>query len=100
MPIWVADYVLMTYGTGAIMAVPAHDERDYEFATKFELPIVEVVQGGDISKEPYIGDGVHVNSDFINGMYTEDAITKMIDWLEENGKEIGRASCRESVSDT
>src|SRR5699024_9483451 len=67
MPIWVADYVLMTYGTGAIMAVPAHDERDYEFATKFELPIIEVVAGGDVSKEAYTGDGEHVNSDFLDG---------------------------------
>ncbi|MBO1005290.1 leucine--tRNA ligase [Pseudogracilibacillus auburnensis] len=85
-PIWISDYVLMTYGTGAIMAVPAHDERDYEFATKFGLPIVEVVAGGDISKEAYIGDGEHVNSAFLNGLNKEDAITKMIHWLEENGK--------------
>ncbi|WP_026906958.1 leucine--tRNA ligase [Paucisalibacillus globulus] len=85
MPIWIADYVLMTYGTGAIMAVPAHDERDYEFATKFDLPIVEVVAGGDISKEAYTGDGEHVNSSFLNGMDKEEAITKMIAWLEENG---------------
>lgn len=86
MPIWVADYVLMTYGTGAIMAVPAHDERDYEFAKTFELPIVEVVAGGDISKEAYIGDGQHVNSGFLNDLNEEEAITKMIDWLEEEGK--------------
>src|SRR5690625_5530 len=64
-PIWISDYVLMSYGTGAIMAVPAHDERDFEFATKFDLPIVEVVSGGDISKEAYIGDGPHINSDFL-----------------------------------
>lgn len=86
MPIWVADYVLMTYGTGSIMAVPAHDERDYEFAVKFELPIVEVVAGGDISTEAYTGDGDHVNSEFLNGMDKETAITKMIDWLENNDK--------------
>jgi leucyl-tRNA synthetase len=86
MPIWVADYVLMSYGTGAIMAVPGHDERDYEFATKFELPIVEVVSGGDLSKEAYTGDGEHVNSDFLNGLNNEDAISKMIGWLEENKK--------------
>ncbi|OZU88519.1 leucine--tRNA ligase [Virgibacillus indicus] len=86
MPIWVADYVLMSYGTGAIMAVPAHDERDYEFATKFELPIVEVVEGGDISKEAYIGDGKHVNSDFLNGLDKDEAISKMIDWLVETNK--------------
>src|SRR5690606_3591674 len=85
-PIWVADYVLMSYGSGAIMAVPAHDERDYEFATKFNLPIVEVVEGGDISKEAYTGDGPHVNSDFLNGLGKDEAIARMIDWLEENGK--------------
>mgnify|MGYP001293270755 FL=1 len=85
-PIWVADYVLMSYGSGAIMAVPAHDERDYEFATKFDLPIVEVVEGGDISKEAYTGDGLHVNSDFLNGLGKDEAIARMIDWLEENGK--------------
>lgn len=86
MPIWIADYVLMSYGTGAIMAVPAHDERDHEFATIFELPIVEVVEGGDISKEAYIGDGQHVNSDFLNGLTNEDAIMKMIEWLEQQQK--------------
>lgn len=85
-PIWIADYVLMSYGTGAIMAVPAHDERDYEFARKFELPIVEVVEGGDVLKEAYTGDGKHINSDFLDGLRKEDAITKMIDWLEENKK--------------
>ncbi|WP_449355605.1 leucine--tRNA ligase [Virgibacillus natechei] len=85
MPIWVADYVLMSYGSGAIMAVPAHDERDYEFATKFELPIKEVVAGGDISKEAYVGEGKHVHSDFLDGLGTDDAITKMIEWLETNG---------------
>ena len=83
-PIWISDYVLMSYGTGAIMAVPAHDERDYEFATKFDLPIVEVVSGGDVSKEAYTGDGAHVNSDFLNGLEKEAAITKMIDWLVEH----------------
>jgi leucyl-tRNA synthetase len=86
MPIWIADYVLMTYGTGAIMAVPAHDERDYEFATKFDIPIKEVVAGGDVSKEAYTGDGDHVNSDFLNGLNKEEAISKMIDWLEEQSK--------------
>jgi leucyl-tRNA synthetase len=85
-PIWIADYVLMTYGTGAIMAVPAHDERDYEFATKFDIPIKEVVAGGDVSKEAYTGDGDHVNSDFLNGLNKEEAISKMIDWLEEQSK--------------
>ncbi|WP_261130691.1 leucine--tRNA ligase [Bacillus sp. Marseille-Q3570] len=85
-PVWIADYVLASYGTGAIMAVPAHDERDYEFAAKFELPIVEVVKGGDVSKEAYTEDGELVNSDFLNGLRKEDAIMKMIQWLEENGK--------------
>ncbi|WP_042222774.1 leucine--tRNA ligase [Oceanobacillus manasiensis] len=86
MPIWVADYVLMSYGSGAIMAVPAHDERDYEFAVKFDLPIREVVAGGDVAKEAYTGDGEHVNSDFLNGMTKDEAITKSIEWLAENGK--------------
>ncbi|MBT2258652.1 leucine--tRNA ligase [Priestia megaterium] len=86
MPIWIADYVLMSYGTGAIMAVPAHDERDYEFAVKFELPIKEVVAGGDVSKEAYTGDGEHVNSDFLNGLDKEEAILNMIQWLQANEK--------------
>lgn len=85
MPIWIADYVLVSYGTGAIMAVPAHDERDYEFAKKFGLPVKEVVAGGDVSKEAYTGDGEHVNSGFLNGLNKEDAIKKMIDWLEAKG---------------
>lgn len=85
MPIWIADYVLMSYGTGAIMAVPAHDERDYEFAKKFELPIKAVVAGGDIEKEPYTGDGEHINSEFLNGLNKEEAISQMIAWLEEKG---------------
>lgn len=84
-PIWIADYVLASYGTGAIMAVPAHDERDYGFAIKFNLAIKEVVAGGDISKEAYTGDGEHVNSDFLNGLNKEEAIQKMIQWLEEKG---------------
>ncbi len=86
MPIWIADYVLMSYGTGAIMAVPAHDERDYEFAVKFELPIKEVVAGGDVSKEAYTGNGEHVNSDFLNGLDKEEAISNMIQWLQANEK--------------
>ena len=84
-PVWIADYVLMSYGTGAIMAVPAHDERDYEFAKKFDLPIREVVAGGDIEKEAYAGEGEHVNSEFLNGLNKEEAIQKMIAWLEEKG---------------
>ncbi|MFD1207160.1 leucine--tRNA ligase [Sporosarcina contaminans] len=86
MPIWIADYVLSSYGTGAIMAVPAHDERDYEFAKTFDLPIVEVVAGGDISKEAYTGDGEHINSDFLNGLGKEEAIEKAIAFFEEQGK--------------
>ncbi|MCA0984465.1 leucine--tRNA ligase [Halobacillus yeomjeoni] len=86
LPIWVADYVLMSYGSGAIMAVPAHDERDYEFATKFELPIIPVVEGGDVEQEAYTGDGKHINSDFLNGLEKEEAIEKAVQWLEENGK--------------
>lgn len=84
-PVWISDYVLATYGTGAVMAVPAHDERDYAFATKFDLPIKEVVEGGDISKEAFAGDGVHVNSDFLNGLHNEEAKAKMVDWLTEKG---------------
>ncbi|MFJ7827125.1 leucine--tRNA ligase [Psychrobacillus sp. NPDC096623] len=86
MPIWIADYVLATYGTGAIMAVPAHDERDYEFAQQFDLPIVEVVSGGDISKEAYTADGTLVNSEFLNGLNKQEAISKAIEWFEANGK--------------
>lgn len=94
LPIWIADYVLMSYGTGAIMAVPAHDERDYEFAKKFNLPIKEVVAGGDISKEAYTGDGEHINSDFLNGLNKEEAMKKMIEWLEVNGKGEKKVSYR------
>lgn len=85
MPIWIADYVLATYGTGAIMAVPAHDDRDYEFAKQFNLPIVEVVEGGNIEKEAYAGEGKHINSDFLNGLDKFQAIEKAINWFEENG---------------
>jgi leucyl-tRNA synthetase len=87
MPIWIADYVLVSYGTGAIMAVPAHDERDYDFAKQFDLQIKPVVAGGNIETEAYTGDGEHINSDFLNGLNKEEAITKMIAWLE--GKGIG-----------
>ena len=83
-PIWISDYVLSTYGTGAIMAVPAHDERDYEFARKFGIDIIPVLDGGDILKEAFTGDGVHINSEFLNGLGKEEAINKMISWLEEN----------------
>ncbi len=84
-PIWVADYVLISYGTGAIMAVPAHDERDWEFAKTYELPIIEVLQGGDVTQEAFTGDGPHVNSDFLNGMGKEEGIATMIAWLEKQG---------------
>ena len=86
-PVWVSDYVLMGYGTGAIMAVPAHDERDYAFAKKFGIPMVEVVAGGDISSEPYtdIRDGVMVNSGFLDGKTVAEAKKSIIDWLTEKG---------------
>ncbi|KOR88341.1 leucine--tRNA ligase [Paenibacillus solani] len=85
-PIWIADYVLAGYGTGAIMAVPGHDSRDWEFAKQFGLPIIEVVQGGNVEEEAYTGSGVHVNSGFLNGLDNEEAIQKMNEWLEEEGK--------------
>lgn len=95
-PIWVADYVLMTYGTGAIMAVPGHDERDHEFASTFGIPIVEVVSGGEkpIEEEPFEGDGICVNSDFLNGLRVDDAKKKMIAWLEEEKKGEGQIQYR------
>ncbi|PTJ86578.1 leucine--tRNA ligase [Staphylococcus simulans] len=85
LPIWIADYVLSSYGTGAVMAVPAHDERDYEFAQKFDLPIKEVIEGGDISEAAYTGDGPHVNSGALDGLHNAEAITKAIELLEEKG---------------
>ena len=86
-PVWISDYVLMTYGTGAIMAVPAHDTRDYEFAKVFNLPIIEVVAGGDVEKEAFTDceTGRMVNSGFLNGLEVEQAKEKMITWLEEQG---------------
>ncbi|MGO4696268.1 leucine--tRNA ligase [Paenibacillus sp. 2TAB26] len=92
--IWIADYVLAGYGTGAIMAVPGHDARDWEFAKQFDLPIVEVVQGGDVTKEAYAGDGIHVNSDFLNGLTNEEAIAKMIEHLDASGKGKGKITYR------
>ncbi len=85
-PIYISDYVMMGYGTGAIMAVPAHDERDFEFAKKFGIDIIEVIKGGDIEKEAYTGDGEMINSDFLNG-YTnkKDSIERMLSFLEEKG---------------
>ncbi len=100
-PIWIADYVLSTYGTGAIMAVPAHDQRDYEFATKFDLPIVEVISGGDISEEAYTGDGVLINSSSdrhsINGMNVNEAQKSMIEWLEK--EKLGRSHVNYKMRD-
>ncbi|MFK4568031.1 leucine--tRNA ligase [Enterococcus sp. UD-01] len=83
-PIWIADYVLGSYGTGAVMAVPAHDERDFEFAEKFGIEKIQVIDGGDITKEAYSGDGVHINSGFLDGLNKEAANEKMYQWLEEN----------------
>ncbi|MFD1885454.1 leucine--tRNA ligase [Paenibacillus wenxiniae] len=94
LPIWIADYVLAAYGTGAIMAVPGHDTRDWEFAQKFELPIIEVVEGGDVTKEAYTGEGPHVNSGMLDGMTTEQAIPAMIEWLEQHGKGEGKTTYR------
>ena len=87
-PIWISDYVLMSYGTGAIMAVPAHDERDYEFARKFSIAIIPVIEGGNIEESAYTGDGVHINSDFLDGLNKEESIETMVKWLEE--RKIGK----------
>lgn len=84
-PIWIADYVLASYGTGAIMAVPAHDDRDYEFAQTFDLPIKPVIEGGNVAEAAFTEDGPHINSDFLNGLNKTDAIKQMLDWLEEKG---------------
>lgn len=83
-PIWIADYVLASYGTGAIMAVPAHDERDHEFAKTFGLEIIPVLAGGNVEEAAYTEDGLHINSDFLDGLDKETAIEKMVAWLEEN----------------
>ena len=85
-PVWIADYVLASYGTGAIMAVPGHDERDWAFARKFELPIVEVVSGGNVSQAAYPADGTAVNSGLLDGLPTAEAKQRINDWLEEQGK--------------
>ncbi|MBQ9211385.1 MAG: leucine--tRNA ligase [Clostridia bacterium] len=97
-PIYISDYVMMGYGTGAIMAVPAHDQRDWEFAKKFGIEIVEVIQGGDISQEAYTGDGVMVNSDFLNG-YTnkKDSIARMLQEIEKRG--VGRPGVQYKMKD-
>ena len=83
-PIWISDYVLSTYGTGAIMAVPAHDDRDYEFAKKYGLEIIQVLEGENIEEKAYTGDGIHINSSFLDGLNKEEAIDKIIKYLEEN----------------
>jgi leucyl-tRNA synthetase len=84
-PVWISDYILISYGTGAIMAVPGHDQRDWEFARKFDLPIIEVLKGGDISKEAFTEDGPHVNSGILDGLGKQEAIDKIIAWLKERG---------------
>lgn len=91
-PIWISDYVLMTYGTGAIMSVPAHDERDWEFAKKFDLPIVPVIDGGNVEEAAYVDihAGHMINSDFLDGMEVEDAIQKMIEWITEKAWAIAK----------
>lgn len=96
-PIWVADYVLISYGTGAIMAVPAHDERDWEFAKKYDLPIIEVLKGGNVSEEAFTGDGEHVNSDFLDGLGKTEGIEKMISWLED--KKLGEKKTNYKLRD-
>ncbi|MDY2889151.1 MAG: leucine--tRNA ligase, partial [Candidatus Caccosoma sp.] len=98
-PIWISDYVLATYGTGAIMAVPAHDDRDYAFAKKFNLPIIQVLKGGNIEEEAYTEDGIHMNSGFLDGLNKEDAINKMLEFLTINniGKEQINYKMREWV---
>ena len=96
-PIWVADYVLASYGTGAVFACPAHDERDWAFAKKFGLPIVEVVTGGDVEREAYLGDGAHVNSAFLDGLDVALAKEKVIAWLEERG--LGERAIRYRLRD-
>ena len=95
--LWIADYVLASYGTGAVMAVPAHDERDYEFATKFNLPIKAVIEDNGEVVVPFYGDGKHINSDFINGLNNEEAIAKVIEFLEEN--KVGRSKVTYKLRD-
>ena len=97
-PIWIADYVLISYGTGAIMAVPAHDDRDWDFAKKFNLPIIEVLKSDvDVQKQPWTQDGIHVNSEFLDGLNKKDAIEKMLEFLEE--KKIGRKAINYKLRD-
>ena len=97
LPIYIADYVMVSYGTGAIMAVPAHDSRDYAFAKKYNLPIIEVLAGGDISKEAFEGDGLHINSGFLDGLNKADGIKCAIEWLEE--QKIGKGKTTYKMRD-
>ncbi|MCY3050360.1 leucine--tRNA ligase [Aerococcus urinae] len=94
LPIWVADYVLVSYGSGAVMAVPAHDQRDYEFAKQFDLPIKAVIEGGDLEKEAYTGDGVHIHSEELDGLGKDEAIQKAIEILEDKGAGQAKTSYR------
>ena len=97
-PIFTADYVMMGYGTGAIMAVPAHDGRDYDFAKKFGLEILQVIKGGDIAKEAYTGDGEMINSGFLDGIDNKkDAIARMVAYLGEKG--VGEAAVQYKMKD-
>ena len=93
-PVWVADYVVASYGTGVVMATPAHDERDFEFAQKYDLPIRSIIELPEGEQLPYTEDGAHIHSEFLNGLYTEEAIKKMIEWLEENEKGKGEVNFR------
>lgn len=95
--VWISDYVLSGYGTGAIMMVPAHDARDYDFAKKFNIEIIPVIAGGDTTKEVYTGDGLHINSEFLNGLNKEEAIPKMLEYLESKG--IGRKKINYRLQD-
>ena len=94
-PVYISDYVLTSYGTGAIMAVPAHDTRDFDFAKKFNLPIIPVLAGGNVENEAYTEDGLHINSGFLDGLNKQEAIDKMIGWLEQN--KCGKKADRKSV---
>lgn len=96
-PIYIADYVLGDYGYGAIMAVPAHDQRDYDFAKKFNIPIIQVIEGGDISKEAHEGDGALINSEWLNGLHVKESKAKMIEWLEANG--VGKGTVNYKLRD-
>jgi leucyl-tRNA synthetase len=96
-PVWISDYVLVTYGTGAIMAVPAHDQRDWEFAKEFDLDIVQVLEGGNIEEAAHVEDGDHINSGFLDGLAKEEAIAKTIAWLED--KDLGKKTINYKLRD-